>query len=253
MSGMSSSPSSKPKRGPALPSRAQLARYVPVLLRQDVRIRRLVAVTNAPAFHAARTLPREIDGVPVQHLAWRDIRTLAGRARGDETNSNKRMLDEFTAYLKGLLGMEVSRSNMVYVVSVGPGGSWGLDYREVVVKHARYFYGTEGGGWPEPPNYIAFRYDGQLQSIHHVEGHDIFTNPKDIFPKAVDVTIAPHYCLKLGPAIRPPRAMKAGPKIVRSMRVWCMIDTLLSCATITDALAETKRRLGADAPQSDIV
>jgi hypothetical protein len=32
-----------------------------------------------------------------------------------------------------------------------------------------------------------------------------------------------------------------------------MIDTLLSCATITDALAETKRRLGADAPQSDIV
>lgn len=241
------------KRGASLPSREQLARYVPVLRRRNVRLRRLVAVTNAPAFHAARTLPSDIDGVPVQHLAWRDIRALAEKARAGETNDNKRLLDEFTAYLKGLLGMEVSRSNMVYVVSVGPGGSWGLDYREVVVKDARYFYGTEGGGWPEPPNYVAFRYDGRLQSIHHVEGYDIFTNPKDIFPNAVSVTIAPHYCLKLGPAIRPPKTVKAGPKIVRSMRVWCMLDTLLTSETITDALAETKRRLGADAPQADVV
>lgn len=41
--------------------------------------------------------------------------------------------------------------------------------------------------------------------------------------------------------------MRNGPKIVRSMRVWCMIDTLLTSKTITDAIAETKKRLGQDA------
>src|SRR5258707_2394521 len=25
----------------------------------------------------------------------------------------------------------------------------------------RYFFPTEGGGWPEPPHYIAFRYDAR--------------------------------------------------------------------------------------------
>jgi hypothetical protein len=53
--------------------------------------------------------------------------------------------------------------------------------------------------------------------------------------------------LRLGAPIAPPYEMRNGPKIVRSMRVWCMIDTLLTSKTITDAIAETKKRLGQDA------
>ena len=36
------------------------------------------------------------------------------------------------------------------------------------------------------------------------------------------------------------------------MRVWCMIDTLLTSETITDALAETKRRLGESADEEEL-
>ncbi len=36
------------------------------------------------------------------------------------------------------------------------------------------------------------------------------------------------------------------------MRVWCMIDTLLTSATITDALVETKRRLEQNADDEEL-
>jgi hypothetical protein len=241
------------KRGPHLPTRGQLALYAPLLARENVITKRLVAVTNAPDAHAAHALPGEIDDIPVSHLSWRAIRRLAEAAREDESNHNKRLLDEFVAYLREILGMENSRSNMVYVVSLGGGQAWGLNFREVVERERRYFYPTEGGGWPEPPNYIAFRFDGRLQTIHHVDGFDIFTNPRTILPAADDANVQPHYCLRLGPPIRPSKEVPNGPRIMRNMRVWCMIDTLLTSATITDALVETKRRLGEDAAEADPV
>jgi hypothetical protein len=37
--------------------------------------------------------------------------------------------------------------------------------------------------------------------------------------------------------------VKTGPKIKQAMRVWCMIDLLLTCSTITEARDETKKRL----------
>lgn len=180
------------------------------------------------------------------------IRRFAETARAEESNHNKRLLDEFAAYLREILGMENTRSNMVYVVSLGGGHAWNVNFRDVVERQRRYFFPTEGGGWPEPPNYIAFRYDGKLQSIHHVEGFDVFTNPKTIFGEAEDVSVKPRYCFRLGPPIRSSKEVPNGPKILRSMRVWCMIDTLLTSDTITDALIDTKRRLGESAHEEEL-
>lgn len=231
------------KRGPDLPSVGQLRRYVPRINAKPRTFSRLVAVTNAPSEFAGIALPGKIDGVVVTHLSWRQVRSLARRAHPEETNHNKRLLEEFNTYLTEILGMEVTRSNLVYVLSLGAGGVWGLDFKEVVCKHHRYFYPAKGH-WPPPPNYLAFRYDGRLQSIHHVDGTQIFANPREVFKAAKNQNIDPHYLFRLGPAIVPPREVKNGPKIMRSMRVWCMIDTLLTAATITDAWTETKRRLG---------
>jgi hypothetical protein len=236
------------KRGPWLPDEPQLRRYVPILLSQRANIKRLVAVTNAPDEYAQLALPRELDGIPVRHVSWRTIKRLAEHVRGGETNRNKQLLDEFATYLKGILGMAMAQSNLVYVVSLGAGGSWSVDFREVVQRQRRYFYPLEGGGWPEPPNYIAFRYDGRLQTIHHVDSFDVFTNPRTLFAEAEDVAVKPHYCLRLGPPIRPAKEVPNGFKIRMAMRVWCAIDTLLTSDTITDAMAETKRRLGNEAP-----
>ncbi|WP_437552068.1 hypothetical protein WME97_12120 [Sorangium sp. So ce367] len=231
------------KRGPELPSIAQLRRYMPRLKNKTRNFTRLVAVTNTPSEFARTALPASIDGVVVTHLTWREVRDIVNLAQPDETNHNKRLLKEFNTYLTGILGMEVTRSNMVYVLSLGAGGVWGLNFKEVALKHRRYFYPTKGH-WPPPPNYLAFRYDGRLQSIHHVEKTQVFTNPHDMFKEAQSHIIDPHYLFWLGPGILPSREVRNGSKIMRAMRVWCMIDTLLTCETITEAWEETRRRLG---------
>lgn len=203
-----------------------------------------MSISNATPEFAAAFLPRSIDGVQVAHVPWRQLYEIASKARGAESHSNKRLLDEFCTYLREILGMEARTSNMVYVVSVSGGAEWGVGYKDVVERQRKYFYPVGGrGGWPSPPpNYIAFRYDGRLQSIHHVESYRVFTNPNDVMPEAQSCTVSPCYLLDLGPAIKPDHVIKNGPSVQRSNRVWCMIDTLLTSETITAALQETKRR-----------
>ena len=233
------------KRGSTLPTRQQLLRYVPRLRKSTAPHKRLVSITNATAEFAKVTLSAEIQGIKVAHLPWRRVRELALSARAKEKNRNKNLLDEFNDYLVEILGMEDVRSNLVYVVSLSGGNEWGLNARDIVNQQSRYFYPVGGrGGWPPPPNYMAFRYDSRLQTIHHVDGWTILTEPRSEFPKATVESVPPHYLLKLGPPIRPTKPTPNGPRIVRSGRVWCMIDLLLTCSTISEALEETKKRLG---------
>lgn len=233
------------KRGAHLPTLAQLQLYVPRLTESRAAHQVLVTLTDvAPPRAAASNIPRALDGVRVVHRTWRQIRALAQEARANEGHVAKRVLEQFVGYLGAILGMETHLSNMVYVVSLGSGfgEGWGISWQDVVRKAQRYFYPV-GKGWPEPPNYIAFRYDGRLQSIHHVESHSVYTNHRSVFPEAPDVEVPPHYCLVLGPAMTPPHELRNGPRIVRAARVWCMLDTLLTSATMSEALEETQRRL----------
>jgi len=232
------------KRGPWLPTVEQLAKYIPRLQGKGGPVKRLVTVTNAPTAYARASLPDAISEIPVVHLTWRDVLQLARSVRTSEGNRNKALLDEFCTYLKGILGMENRQSNLVYVVSLSSGGEWGVNSRDVVNKYRRYFYPVGGkGGWPDPPNYIAFRYDGRLQTIHHVEGFSVLTEPKTVFPEATTELVPPHYLLELGPEIRPSSPVPTGPGIPRANRVWCMLDLLLTSVTVTAAQKETKRRL----------
>jgi hypothetical protein len=233
------------KRGTNLPTINQLARYVPILHAIDAPYRRLTAVTNAPPAFASRALPPDIDGIEVNHLTWRELRLLAGRARRGETNRNKQLLDEFTDYLTEILGMEKIRSNMVWVVALNNDMDNGITFRDWVYVYSRYNYWVEGSSSPEPPNYIAFRFDERLHSIHHVEGYDVFTNPHDVVPEATDVEVRPFYSLQLGPNFfaRPDGVkVKAGPRVRMANRVSVMLDTLFTCTTISAALDETERR-----------
>jgi hypothetical protein len=240
------------KRGPWLPGHAQLQLYVDTVLNTKAATRRLVVVTNASQGHAESVLPGVIDGVPVKHLSWRTIQELAGRARRAESNRNKHLLNEFGVYLGGIIGMRNTTSNMVYVVSLGSGGAHGLNFIDVVNNRRRYFdlvrrYKSH------LPNYLGFRYRSRLKSIHHVDGYETFTRASQVFSDGSTDELEPHYLFKLGPPI-PSREVKAGPKIVRAMRVWCMLDTLLTCDTISDALEETHRRrqgTGEDVEESE--
>ena len=104
-----------------------------------------------------------------------------------------------------------------------------------------------GKRWPkDPPNYVGFRYFGKLQSIHHVESYEIFTNPNEKFQEIPGKKWNPHFLYKLGPAIIPPREVKSGN--IRNRHDWCMLDTLLITDTISEAKSITgKRKEGASA------
>lgn len=111
-----------------------------------------------------------------------------------------------------------------------------LSWIEIVNKYNKYFCPVGGNGWPkEPPNYIAFRYDGRLQAIHHIDHYTVTRNLHEQFPEMPDEELVEnHFVYSLGPAITPSKTVKTG-NIYRSGRVWAMLDTLLTCDSISEA------------------
>jgi hypothetical protein len=107
-----------------------------------------------------------------------------------------------------------------------------ISWIDIVEKRRRYFYPV-GHGWPDPPNYLGFRYRGRLQSIHHVKGFELCADLHTIFPEAPSWKQKMHYCFKLGPKIVPPHEVKTGPRVHRATKVYCMLDTLLTCKTLS--------------------
>lgn len=241
------------KQGWTFPTFAQLRRYKPRLDHDHLKARtRLMVSVSAASDEIARLrLPTEIDGVPLVHRSWGLIRALAKKSLARSRVLEERLwLKELTIHLEKFSAMDTLRDNMVYVVSLGSkamreGGihTW----IDVVEKDGAYFHPV-GNHWPQqPPNYIAFRYRGRLQSVHRIEDHEIWGNVAEKNPLWCDTT-EEHFVYKLGPAMRPPRALKAGGNgdtIKQSARVWCAIDTLLTGQFdhLGQARDETKKRL----------
>jgi len=245
------------KRGIKLPTREQLQLYIPRLQRAkgvDVRRTLLLVTAASPSFAHSQLRGVDWPGVTVVHISWAELAEIAHNSARTIRGHHQRVAKEYAQYLSRDDDMGGQRSNMVYVVALASGHreGWGLSWKDIVRQHSRYFYPI-GKTWPEtPPNYIAFRYGGQLQSIHHVDSYNEFTRPHDLFPAAADEEWEPHYCLTLGPPMRPVQPVRAGASIQRAARVWCMLDTLLTSATISEALYETKRRLNESMPSAAV-
>ncbi len=207
----------------------------------------LLIVTNASRAYAAAELERCLTpGVRLQHRSWAELTTLVKATVASSRGRDRVIALEYLRYLQRGEEMDRRYSNMVYVVALAEGTppGWSLTWQDVVRERSRYFYPVGKSGWPDPPpNYMAFRYGGRLQSIHHVDSYEVFSRARDLFPEAADEVWAPHYCLTLGPVISPIRIVKAGPSVLRAARVWCMLDAFLTMETVTEAVQETKRRL----------
>lgn len=234
------------KRGANLPSDEQLKRYASIARRQPAKSRYLVTMSSVTDDFAKTRFPDgTLGGIPLKHLSWRIIRKLARMSIKGETNANKQLLTRFAEYLGEILEMETIYSNRVYVVSLGkdiPDG-WNMSWIDIVEKRSRYFYPIRGG-WPDPPpNYMGFRFNAKLQYIRWVKSYCTVTNPCKVIPGAPDEEWPPHYCLTLGKPIIPATTVGVGPRIVRAARCWCMLDTLLTSATVSEALTLTNKRI----------
>ena len=236
------------KRGWSLPKKHQLQKYAKRIER-TVRWNALVVISECSPEYAAEYLRQCINGIPVLYRDWKHIGVLASRTKPSATHAEKRLLAEITNYLGRLMTMQNQESNLVYVIALGgrekqrfSGKSW----RDYVIQN-RIFHQSTEGHWPkDPPNYLGFRYDGKLRSIHHVDSYEIVNDLRGHIPRVrhrENWMKKPHHLCKLGPPITSHEGHEPKSGDIRNTRVRAALDLLLSCRTLSAARKQTKSRL----------
>ncbi len=233
------------KAGWEIPSEKQLAGYAPRINAESVEHRKLVSLSAME--QAFVQLPAEIGGVSVVHRSWADIVRLINRTLPrTQTRSERLWLSELSKHLGGYMQLQDLLSSIVRVVPLKKDRISKHDpYRwvDVVQADRRYFHPVGGQGFPNvPQNYVGFRLDGQLLSVHFVEEWEIVVNLASLHDKWPPTTI-PHFVYKLGPPMFPASKVASG-SIYGPGSQSCAIDTLLSgrYATVAEAKAETDAR-----------
>lgn len=240
------------KRGWRLPGLDQLKLYANRSGFSDstAQTKRIVTLSECSQdYFGSLGLPSAINGIPISHCSYKELHRLIGESLGLCGNKQKDLLRQYAMYLEEIMTIQNASSNWVYVVALSKKehGNSGLSYVDIVEKHHKYFHPAGGfgaGGWPtEPPNYIGFRYDGKLQSIHHIDSYVMTRNLHDEFPCFEDrQEDRPYFVYRLGPAFGPANTVKRG-NIHSSGHIWAMLDTLFTCETVAEASNESKKRM----------
>lgn len=246
------------KRGFAVPGKEQLEKYAERLLASaDTTAKPLLVVlaeSDREEHWLKHHVPAEVKGILVKSISWRRFQAMALHSTAQTNHEDKRMLKQLVQYLDKVTSMQNQNSNMVYVVSLSSGtfSDSDITFIDVVEKYGKYFHPVGGskGGWPvEPPNYIAFRYDGALQSIHHIESYTVIENYYPHFPVPENSPAGePHYLYTLGAAMKPPHTVRTNDSKgeysnpYRNGRMWCFLDLLLTCDSVAEAAGKTRER-----------
>jgi hypothetical protein len=243
------------KRGANLPTRRQLSQYVrrKRFRRHSSKSKRLVVISECSADTAAVQLTGYKGLGAITPLSWQRVAAIARKSVSKSSNAEKRLIAELLTYLQEVTNAAAGKrvgSNWVYVVSLSnmkPDYST-ISFIETVEKKRRYYHPVgPSGGWPvEPPTYLAFRYNGKLGSIHYVQKCETLTNLGNRMPEITNEEHDPCFLYYLGPPFRSDHDVPTGDKILRATRVRCMLDTLFTCRTISDAWELSKKRAGRD-------
>jgi hypothetical protein len=235
------------KRGWNLPSHEQLALYSRRFAPDDPDV--VQAIVILTQWGAESMVEGQLGDWPLPYprsvLGWSDVVRLTEKASAGGPLAERRLLHELAMYLRGVADMRDIDSNRVFVVSLSHRRieGWPMDFISVVNDHGKYFFPATGKRWPKvPPNYMGFRYYGQLQSIRHVDGYTIDTDIGRHFPGAPSQEGVPHYVLTLGPPIHSDHRVANGPAVVQAGWAWADIDLLLTAQSITEARELSQRR-----------
>lgn len=255
------------KRGFNIPFSDQLEKYADRLIASsDTKAKKMLLVlaeSDREEQWLAQQLPGQVKHVEVQAISWKQFQNMANDCVIKASkHSEKRHLRQLIEYLEKVTTMQNQTSNLVYVVSVSGHIVFedvGLSAVDVIEKRKKYFHQV-GNRWPiEPPNYIAFRYAGKLQSIHHIESYTVIEDYQKAFNlPSQHPTGEKHYLYDLGPSIRPPKEVRTFDKskgytqIQRSARCECFIDLLLTCDSVSEDFAKTKIRLNGSEDSTEV-
>jgi len=234
------------KKGWEIPSEDQLRTYAR-RFGDETKLKIMLSLSAVSKNYAEGRLPELDKTIQIKPCSWGDVLKMAESSQSKASDRKEKMqLEELRNHLKGYADMSDARDNMVWVVSLssdkiieGSGYTW----IDVVEKDNSYFHPVRNHYTVIPPNYIGFRYDGKLQSVHHIKGSEVVRNIQEVNSNWLK-TDEDHFVYELGSAMRPAKTIRSGPIMAR--HVGCMIDTLLSGEfnTILEAGNETQRRLG---------
>jgi hypothetical protein len=238
------------KVGWAPPTEAQLRRYETRFAGVAAAHQAFVVLTQNGAEQVVRHRLgawAPPDPIEVVVLGWSDLVTMAVAAGREGPTRERPLAAELATYLRGVADMRETDSNVVHVVALTRKvwAGWPTDLSPVdeVVKHLTYHYPTVGNYPRIVPNYMGFRYDGKLQSIHHVDDYTISDTPVGHVPGAPDLSWdSPAYVLKLGPPIRPDHPVPTGKGYWPSAPLDIDIDLLFTAASVADARTLTVAR-----------
>ena len=244
------------KRGFNIPLPDQLEKYAERLsASKDTKAKKMILIlaeSDRDEQWLSKHVPAHVNQVEVQAISWKQIQNMAKDCVFLSTKqSDKLLLRQLIGYLKKVSTVQNKTSNLVYVVSASNKVIFedvGITFVDVIEKHEKYFHPV-GNHYPlVPPNYIAFRYEGKLQSIHHIDSYTVIENYQEAFNLPKPYPIAKHYLYELGPAIKPRKEVRTIDKakgytqIMMAARCWCFIDLLLTCDSISEASVKTKER-----------
>ncbi|MFA5412646.1 MAG: hypothetical protein WC350_04855 [Candidatus Micrarchaeia archaeon] len=232
------------KKGWNLPSTDQLKKYISRFGGFKNPRRMFIVLSDCSEEYVKQQFRDSLYGIPIKSLAWRDIIKLIEKIYAEVPHMEKHLFNELKTYLTEVVVMENKESNWVYVVSLRDDTpSWSkIAWKDIVYKKGKYFY-PQGKNWPKiPPNYIAFRYDGKLQSIHHVERYEAVADVNEFISEIKKGKIKNHYLLWLGESFQPRKEVPNGV-IWSNGRLWCMIDTLFTSSTLKEATRISSKRV----------
>ncbi len=231
------------KRGWQHPRLAQLERYAKRIRRAGPGFKSLVMLTDW-SYAGLSVLQKRVLGIPVLWLSWSDVASIASNVRLRSSFSERHWIEQLLSYLEGTATMQQVDSNWVFTVALRdatPQG-WKISWIDIVEHKRCYFHPSEGGGWPKtPPNYLAWRYSGHLQGIAHIANYRIVPDMHTAIPEIPKGQIRNCVLYNLGPTFRPDHVVKTG-NLYPSGRTKCMLDTLFTCKTISEAAKQSRQR-----------
>ena len=236
------------KCGWNLPTVEQLGLYVDRKLMTDGDgAKAIIVLTQHSSAYVDRLqdYPKSIKGIPIKSLSWSEVLIITKNALQNASALHEKWnLSHFELYLMKEVGVNRLTSNWTYVVSMTYDPILGgISPIDLAVKHGKYMHPI-GNRYPvEPVNYIAFRYDGVVKSIHHVDHVEEISSFDEALPShGLDKSqLEPHFLYTLGPAIEPPHEVRSGN--IRNTRYWCHLDTLLIAKNVKEASEMTKQRM----------
>jgi hypothetical protein len=235
------------KRGFELPGVDQVAKYLPRLEKEARRHQGVLVLAEWLSEYGASQMGVH-RGVDVRYMSWSDLTQIAKAESAVGRHHEKRLLKDLVTYMEGIVSLQNQTSNEVHCVSLGKDTWHGLTFKQIVREHRKFFHPV-GRRYPkEPVNYIAFRVNGKVESIHHVERWAMLNRPADHFPtiaRDVDYTDDPHYIYDLGPAIPMAQTVVNGD-IWPSAHVKVALDLLLTSESVSEARDRTNARLRGD-------